>query len=186
MFTGGHGYFEFLDTDMRFSRQKGCSYFAMENEHWLIVGLDAAWESEGMRGDTGGLQPPQFDWLLELLASRRKKRLMLLSHHQHCEDPSRLKDDITCPVFYPPSESTASLSASHSASSSVFVFVVFMIASLYARDRSVTTPHSRLSRRYRMPFMYGHPRLKQAVTLSMAAVAKSSGAGLVKWDLKSE
>jgi hypothetical protein len=82
MFTGGRGYFEFLDQDKRFSRQKGCSYFALENEHWLIAGLDTAWESEGMRGDTGGLQAPQFDWLLELLASRRKKRLMLLSHHQ--------------------------------------------------------------------------------------------------------
>jgi hypothetical protein len=82
MFTGGHGYFGFLDEDPRFSRQRGCSYFALENENWLIVGLDTAWESQGISGDTGGLQAPQIDWLLDLVTSRRQKRLILLSHHQ--------------------------------------------------------------------------------------------------------
>jgi 3',5'-cyclic AMP phosphodiesterase CpdA len=86
MFTGGHYYFRFLDKDPRFSRQNGCSYFALENDYWLIVGLDTAWESEGATGAGGGLQAPQFDWLLELLAARRKEkprqRLILLSHHQ--------------------------------------------------------------------------------------------------------
>ena len=44
MFTGGHGFFEFLDTDPRFARQGGASYFALENEHWLVAALDTAWE----------------------------------------------------------------------------------------------------------------------------------------------
>jgi hypothetical protein len=82
MFTGGHGYFELIDSDQRFSRQKSCSYFAFENDNWLIAALDTAWEAEGFEGDAGGLQGPQINWLLELRASRPKKRLMLLSHHQ--------------------------------------------------------------------------------------------------------
>jgi hypothetical protein len=82
MFTGGEGYFKFLDTDNRFRRQKGCSYFALENAHWLIAGLDTAWEEEGITGDGGGLEPRQVEWLFELRRTRPHKRLMLLSHHQ--------------------------------------------------------------------------------------------------------
>lgn len=82
MFPGGHHYFQFLDEDKRFSRQKGCSYFALETSHWLILGLDSAYEAEGASGDGGGLMSPQLQWLKELRASRPNKRLMLLSHHQ--------------------------------------------------------------------------------------------------------
>jgi hypothetical protein len=82
MFPGGHYYFRFLDRDTRFSRQKGCSYFAIETPGWLIAGLDTAYEAEGPSGDGGGLMRPQLEWLLELRATRPKKRLMLLSHHQ--------------------------------------------------------------------------------------------------------
>jgi hypothetical protein len=82
MFTGGHGYFGCLDSDVRFARQKGFSYFALENSDWLVVGLDTAWEAEGIKGDAGGLQEPQMEWLLRLSARAPEKRLLLLSHHQ--------------------------------------------------------------------------------------------------------
>lgn len=82
MFTGGHGYFGCLDSDPRFEPQQGYSYFALENEHWIVAGLDTAWEAEGLKGDRGGLQSPQIDWLLELRRRSPGKRLMLLSHHQ--------------------------------------------------------------------------------------------------------
>jgi hypothetical protein len=82
MFTGGHGYFQCLDSEQRFERQKGYSYFALENEHWIVAGLDTAWEAQGPKRDRGGLQAPQIDWLLELRRRSPEKRLMLLSHHQ--------------------------------------------------------------------------------------------------------
>jgi hypothetical protein len=82
MFTGGHGYFGCLDSDPRFAAQKGYSYFALENDNWLVVGLDTAWEAEGFKGDAGGLQEPQLEWLLRLRMYAPGKRLLLLSHHQ--------------------------------------------------------------------------------------------------------
>jgi hypothetical protein len=82
MFTGGHGYFAALDSDARFASQLGFSYFALESTHWLVVGLDTAWEAGGPKGDKGGLRAPQIDWLMRLRQRSPGKRLMLLSHHQ--------------------------------------------------------------------------------------------------------
>jgi len=82
MFTGGAGLFEFLSKDTRFGRQKGCTWFTLESPHWLIFGLDTAYESEGLKGDKGGLAAPQGQWIIEQMARAPEKKVILLSHHQ--------------------------------------------------------------------------------------------------------
>jgi len=49
----------------------------MENEHWLIVGLDTAYEEHSLTKE-------QLGWLALLLQhpTRAKKKVVLLSHHQ--------------------------------------------------------------------------------------------------------
>jgi hypothetical protein len=82
MFTGGHAFFDFLKRDVRFKRQNGCSYFALENDDWLIFGLDTAYTVEGFKGDLGGLAAPQADWIKKQIDRAPSKKVMLLSHHQ--------------------------------------------------------------------------------------------------------
>ena len=73
MYTGGHGYFD--QTLTRF-RQSG-STFAIQNAHWLLVGLDTAYEEHDLARD-------QAPWLRRLVAKARKegRRVVLFSHHQ--------------------------------------------------------------------------------------------------------
>jgi hypothetical protein len=74
MFSGGKPLFDFLASDRRFQRQNGCTYFALENKEWLIFGLDTAYESEGMKGDAGGLAAPQAEWMMKQIRRAPKKR----------------------------------------------------------------------------------------------------------------
>jgi hypothetical protein len=73
MYSGGHGYFgKALPI---FGQQ--ASYFAFENQHWLLVGLDTAYEDHSLNNE-------QLGWLIMMLRdpARKKKKLVLLSHHQ--------------------------------------------------------------------------------------------------------
>jgi hypothetical protein len=74
MFSGGHGFFDFLKQDDRFRRQNGCSYFALENDDWLVFGLDSAYTFEGLKGDRGGLAAPQPDWIKKQVDRAPQKR----------------------------------------------------------------------------------------------------------------
>src|SRR5207245_6113755 len=76
MYAGGEGYFRALLADNRFAAQGGLSYFALENNQWLIIGLDTAyfarWSSRLY--EKGALAEPrdadgtvQRDWLHGLL-----------------------------------------------------------------------------------------------------------------------
>ena len=49
MYSGGHGYFGTLLMDPRFSRQGGTSFFKLFNKHWQILGLDTAWDENGLK-----------------------------------------------------------------------------------------------------------------------------------------
>jgi hypothetical protein len=82
MFAGGHDFFDFLKRDDRFRRQKGCSYFALENDDWLIFGLDTAYTIDGFKGDLGGLATPQPDWIKKQVDRAPSKKIILLTHHQ--------------------------------------------------------------------------------------------------------
>jgi 3',5'-cyclic AMP phosphodiesterase CpdA len=82
MFAGGQAYFEFLARDARFKRQNGCSHFALENDDWLLLGIDSAFTLEGLKGDVGALATPQAEWFAAQVERAPNKKLILLSHHQ--------------------------------------------------------------------------------------------------------
>jgi hypothetical protein len=73
MYSGGHAYF---DRTLALFGQKA-SYFAYENQHWLLVGLDTAYKEHSLSNEQAG-------WLTLLLQdpARAHKKLVLLSHHQ--------------------------------------------------------------------------------------------------------
>lgn len=73
MYSGGRGYFETVLPVLR----QAASYFALENDQWLLVGLDTAYKDHSLNRE-------QLGWLYNLLhdARRSNKKLVLLSHHQ--------------------------------------------------------------------------------------------------------
>ena len=79
IYSGAHGYFDVLLGDPRFAAQAGCSYFALVNEHWQILGLDSAYTDP----DSADLHPPQPDWLSGRVAGAAGTRAtILMTHHQ--------------------------------------------------------------------------------------------------------
>ncbi|MGO9605547.1 MAG: metallophosphoesterase family protein [Candidatus Binataceae bacterium] len=86
MYAGGQGYLGVTLKDAQFQAQKGLSYFALENQNWLIIGLDTAYFSPDPLFQLGLLDETyQLPWLKELTARARggqtKRRIILLSHH---------------------------------------------------------------------------------------------------------
>ncbi len=71
MYTGGEGYFR----DVLPAFGQPASYFALQNDHWLLVGLDSAYEDHDLAG-------AQADWLGRIVANAGGRRLVLFSHHQ--------------------------------------------------------------------------------------------------------
>lgn len=71
MYTGGYAYFDM--TLQRFDQK--ASYFALQNDHWLLVGLDTAYEEHD-------LAHGQADWLRGLIANAENRKVILFSHHQ--------------------------------------------------------------------------------------------------------
>jgi hypothetical protein len=79
MYSGGHGYFKVLLEDRRFDRQARCSYFALANDHWQLLGLDSSYSNP----DKPDLEAPQSDWLANRVANAVDQRgTILMSHHQ--------------------------------------------------------------------------------------------------------
>jgi hypothetical protein len=93
MYCGGLGYFGTLLGDGLFEAQQGLSYFALANEHWLIVGLDSAYFAfcQSLLYEEGAICEPdparephgmaQVEWLRELLPAHAGKRVIVLTHH---------------------------------------------------------------------------------------------------------
>ena len=71
MYTGGRAYFK--QTLAQFGQSSSC--FALQNDHWLLVGLDSAYEE-------GRLSNGQVEWLGGLLSNAGGRRVILFSHHQ--------------------------------------------------------------------------------------------------------
>jgi hypothetical protein len=71
MYTGGEGYFRVVLP--AFSQP--ASYFALQNNHWLIAGLDSAYTDHDLHGD-------QVAWLERIVSSAGNRKLLVFSHHQ--------------------------------------------------------------------------------------------------------
>jgi Calcineurin-like phosphoesterase len=71
MYTGGEGYFRAILPAF----QQPASYFALQNDDWLLVGLDSAYEDHDLAGD-------QVGWLERIIQRSGDRKLVLFSHHQ--------------------------------------------------------------------------------------------------------
>ncbi|HEX3248768.1 MAG TPA: hypothetical protein VHS05_05015 [Pyrinomonadaceae bacterium] len=78
MYTGGKAYFEQTLTEFK---QKA-SYFAFQNDHWLLVGLDSAYNDPDLKFDKATLTDDQITWLTNLVNQKGSRKLILFSHHQ--------------------------------------------------------------------------------------------------------
>lgn len=93
MYSGGGSYFKAL-SQPPFDKQAGCSYFALENDDWVIVGLDSAHFSPEDNLYVNGLlfnlgyPNEQNSFLLEksVLAAQDNKRVIVLTHHNSLDD----------------------------------------------------------------------------------------------------
>lgn len=87
MYSGGWGYFDYLlRDDVRFQRHMDSSgvpssFFSLENEHWLLLGLDTGYH-ENLIFDAHDLYGGQAAWVSGRLAAVPSKNGILLSHHQ--------------------------------------------------------------------------------------------------------
>ena len=75
MYTGGHGYIETLLTDNRFSPWQTSNYFALQNDNYLLVGLDTAYEEHS-------LTAAEKIWLESVVQNVENRKIILFSHHQ--------------------------------------------------------------------------------------------------------
>jgi hypothetical protein len=82
MYSGGHGFFDMLNSDPRFGNQGGSSYFLFENEHWQVFGLDTAFAPPDFKGDIGDMYGEQAAWVAQRRAAAHQKKCLLLTHHQ--------------------------------------------------------------------------------------------------------
>jgi hypothetical protein len=71
MYSGGHPYFK--STLPAFDQE--ASYFAYQNDHWTLVGLDVAHIDHGIDDE-------QVDWLTAILQQAGERKVIILSHQQ--------------------------------------------------------------------------------------------------------
>lgn len=71
MYTGGDGYFQL--TLRKFNQP--ASYFAMRNDHFLLLGLDSAYDEHDLAGD-------QAQWVRRQVDRAGNRKVILMSHHQ--------------------------------------------------------------------------------------------------------
>ena len=83
MYSGARGYFDVALADPMFAAQGRYSYFALEFGNWIIAGFDSAYYASSLtlflKGNLGGEDDPQYDFLGEV--AKRGKKTILMSHH---------------------------------------------------------------------------------------------------------
>jgi hypothetical protein len=70
MYTGGRAYFDAVH-----AWGQTASYFAFQNDHWILGCLDTAYKDHDLHGDQG-------TWIQSLADAAPEKKLVLFSHHQ--------------------------------------------------------------------------------------------------------
>jgi len=89
MYSGAKPYFDAL-SQPPFTQQAGCSYFALENDNWIIVGLDSAYFSEeGELYMNGALFPEKFPNKQQAFLRDKGEEALLKKKEGHCSDPSQ-------------------------------------------------------------------------------------------------
>ena len=81
MYSGGKAYFEKTLPAFR----QDASYFAFQNAHWTLVGLDVAHKDHDIDDE-------QAEWLSRIVAAAGNRKVVLFSHHQlfsHFESQGR-------------------------------------------------------------------------------------------------
>ncbi|MDP4221402.1 MAG: metallophosphoesterase [Bacteroidota bacterium] len=99
MFSRGIPYFDVLlpnlgmATDGKYPNGQGSSVFCLENDDWMIVGLDTGYNSVKWFVQFG-LRDENIEWLKQRIftAERKGKGVILMSHHQYF---SRFEGDYT-------------------------------------------------------------------------------------------
>src|SRR6185436_12974337 len=71
MYSGGYGYFDSILPKF----QQPSSYFAHQNQNWLLIGLDTAYVDHDLAQD-------QLQWLTQLILGANGRKVVLFSHHQ--------------------------------------------------------------------------------------------------------
>jgi hypothetical protein len=71
MYSGGEGYFDL--TLPTFGQ--GASYFAYQNDHFVLVGLDTGYDEYSLAGNQDG-------WLDTIVRNAGNRKVVLFSHHQ--------------------------------------------------------------------------------------------------------
>lgn len=93
MYAGGRGLFGVTLKQEAFAAQREASYFALQNDHWVIVGLDSAYHANRFKlYRTGKLNDGQLEFLAQQRDDLNGRQLLLMSHHQGLEldgKPSR-------------------------------------------------------------------------------------------------
>jgi hypothetical protein len=103
MYSGGYGYYDVTLDHPAFRLQRGCSFFALENSNWVIVGLDSAYyaDPEGlyMDGTLRGNGYPDFqsEFLREQVA--KGKKAVVLTHHNGLSDDGMTLNDFGAQVM---------------------------------------------------------------------------------------
>lgn len=78
MYAGGYGYFD--ETLPKFGQTSSC--VALQNDNWLVVGLDTGYRETIFNLWHGGIESNQVDWLDAMIAQAGGRKVVLMSHHQ--------------------------------------------------------------------------------------------------------
>lgn len=81
MYCGAWGYRHTALGSSKFATQKQCNYFALQNEHWLIIGFDSAYDAVKMYQD-GRLTQTQIHWAQHVVAGAGDRKIFVMTHHQ--------------------------------------------------------------------------------------------------------
>lgn len=96
MYSGGKPYFSFIK-DFKQLHPQTSSCFAMQNDHWLVIGLDTAWHGFKVEPamQNGHLDDLQAEWLKKMVDNAGNRRVILLSHHQPFHFTGKVNAELT-------------------------------------------------------------------------------------------